>query len=455
MPNRTISSFLESQIDGKLDTILVCLVDLQGRLMGKRFHSSNFMESSWKGSHFCNYLLATDVEMEPVYGYDLSSWDGGYGDFTVVPDLNTFRPAAWLDKTGLVLCDVYDHHGKELVNHSPREILKRQMADLASMGFYANAATELEFFIFDNSYKEMQEDQYRTLKPISAYNEDYHILQTTKEESIMQKLRNSLVASNVPVEGSKGEAETGQEELNIRYGSALDCADYHTIAKHAAKEIAWQNNKAISFMAKWHPNKVGASTHIHISLSKEESQFDSAFYDENKELGMSEIMQHFLGGLLNYCDDYIYFLAPNVNSYKRFKEGSFAPTRKVWSIDNRTAAFRICEDSSSNIRIECRMGGADLNPYLALAAMIAAGNQGIKDKIDPGKAHTGDAYKSDASLIPNTLPLATDRLRNSTMLKDAFGEDVMKHYVRAATWEQEEFDKAVTDWELRRNFERG
>ncbi len=451
--NLTLDSLKHAIDSGEIDTVLACFVDMQGRLMGKRFLAQHFIDSAWEETHCCNYLLATDLEMFTVEGYASTSWQAGYGDYSMRPDLSTLRRAAWLEGTALVLCDVLDHHGHKEIAHSPRAMLKAQVARLDSMGYAAIAATELEFFIFEQSFEEMARDGYRNLTPISAYNEDYHILQTTKEEGVMRALRNGLYASGIPVEGSKGEAEAGQEELNIRYGSAMDTAQHHVIAKHAAKEIGWQKGHAVSFLPKWHPSRVGSASHVHQSLVGKGGK--PAFYDKNADLGMSELARNYLGGLLKYSSDITVFMAPYVNSYKRFQKGSFAPTRKVWSVDNRTAAFRLCGDGSPAVRIECRVPGADVNPYLAIAAMLAAGMAGIEEKLDPGTPLTGDAYEGEVDdHIPTTLREATEALRGSAMLRKAFGDDVIDHYTRMAEWEQEAFDAVVTDWEIARGFER-
>ncbi len=445
---------LKNQVaEGSVDTVLVCLVDMQGRLMGKRFHARNFVEHAYAETHCCNYLLATDLEMATPDGYASTSWEQGYGDYVMRPDLATLRPVPWLEGTVLVLCDVLDHHTHEEVPISPRAVLKRQVARLAGLGYSAQMATELEFFIFEGSLDELREGGYRDLAPISGYNEDYHIFQTTKEEAIMRPLRNHLVAAGVPVENSKGEAEAGQEELNIRYADALSCADYHTIAKHAAKEIAWQQGHAVTFLPKWHRDKVGSAAHIHQSVS--DAQDNPAFYDSGAEYGMSCLMRRYVAGLIKYAPDYTFFLAPYVNSYKRFAKGTFAPTKTAWSVDNRTAGFRLCGAGTSAVRMECRIGGADLNPYLALAAQLAAGIAGIEEALELGPPVSGDLYAAKrATEIPATLRDATQTLRRSKMLRAALGEDVVAHYVRCAQWEQEEFDRAVTDWEVARGFER-
>ena len=437
---------------GEIDTVLVCFVDMQGRLMGKRFHGVNFVQSSFQETHCCNYLLATDLEMATPDGYASTSWRSGYGDYTMKPDLSTIRPVPWLDATALVLCDVLDHHTNEPVSHSPRAILQKQITKLSSLGFNAKMATELEFFLFEESFENIQKSGFRNLKPISGYNEDYHILQTTKEEGVMRPIRNYLFEAGLPIENSKGEAEAGQEELNIRYSSAMDCADYHSIAKHAVKEIAWQKGHAASFLPKWDKDRVGSSSHIHQSLWRDGKP---VFYDPSAKNGMSNLMKHYMAGLIKYAPEYIYFLAPYINSYKRFSKGTFAPTKTVWSIDNRTAGFRLCGEGTESVRVECRMGGSDLNPYLAQAVMLAAGIKGMEETMELSPATTGDVYEDKkATKIPHTLRSAIEKLRSSVFLREALGDDVVDHYVRAGDWEQEEFDRVVTDWEIARGFER-
>ncbi len=438
--------------EGTLDTVLVCIVDMQGRLMGKRFQAQNFVDFSYAESHCCNYLLATDLEMTTLDGYAATSWAKGYGDYVMRPDLSTLRLVPWLPGTAMVLCDVLDHHHHQPVPHSPRQVLQRQVARLKELGLSAMTATELEFFVFANSFEAIRNSGFRDLQPMSGYNQDYHIFSTTQEESVMRPLRNHLHQAGIPVENTKGEAESGQEELNIRYADALTCADYHTIAKHATKEIAWQQGRAATFMPKWDHTRGGSASHIHQSLWRND---EPVFHDPAAPYGMSQTMRHYLAGLLKYAPDYTYFLAPYVNSYKRFAKGTFAPTKTVWSIDNRTAGFRLCGADSKAIRIECRIGGSDLNPYLAIAALVAAGLKGIEEQLVCPEPSTGDVYTlADAPDIPHTLRDATERLRRSAMLKEAMGEEVVAHYTRAAEWEQEEFDRVVTDWEVARGFER-
>ena len=437
---------------GEIDTVLVCMVDMQGRLMGKRFHVSNFLDSAWKETHCCNYLLATDLEMATPDGYKSTSWEAGYGDYVMKPDMATLRPMPWLEGTAMVLCDIIDHHTHEPVPHSPRQMLKRQVARLTEMGLAPMMATELEFFLFEKNFDDIRRSGFRDLAPISGYNEDYNILQTTREEHVMRPIRNHLVAAGVPVENSKGEAETGQEELNIRYADAIACADNHTIAKHAVKEIAQINGHAATFMPKWRADKVGSAAHVHQSLFKGGTNI---FHDADAPLTMSKEMKSYVAGLIKYAPDMTVFLAPYVNSYKRFLAGTFAPTKIAWSIDNRTAGYRLVGDGTKAVRIECRIPGSDINPYLACAAQLAAGIAGMEEGLTLDDPVTGDVYNmTDVPEIPNTLRAATEQLRGSKMLRAAMGDGVIDHYTRCAEVEQEMFDAAVTDWEIQRGFER-
>ncbi len=438
---------------GEIDTVLAVQVDMQGRLMGKRFQAEFFVDSAHAETHSCNYLLATDMEMATVDGYASTSWAAGYGDYTMKPDLDTLRRVPWLEGTALVLCDVLDHHGHAEVPHSPRAVLKAQIARFEQAGFTAMMATELEFFLFRQSYEELQAGGYRTLSPISAYNEDYHIFQTTKEEDVMRAIRTGLQGADIPVENSKGEADAGQEEINVRYADALTMADRHAIIKNACKEIAWAKGRGLTFLAKWNTKAAGSSCHIHQSLGRADGT--PAFFDPDAPYGMSQTMRHYLAGLLAHAGAITCFLAPYINSYKRFMEGTFAPTKAIWSKDNRTAGYRICGDGTPAVRIECRVGGSDLNPYLAMAAMMAAGLDGIERGLDLEDEFRGDAYAAEtARSIPKTLRAATEELDRSAMLRAAMGDAVIDHYVRAARWEQEEHDRHVTDWEVARGFER-
>ena len=443
---------LKSKIaSGEIDTVLTCVIDMQGRLMGKRFHAEAFLEIAEDETHCCNYLLATDLEMATPDGYASTSWASGYGDYVMKPDLSTLRPVPWLEATALCLCDIVDHHSHKPVPFSPREVLKAQIARAEAMGLAPIMATELEFFLFQGTHDEIAEGGF-DLKTISRYNEDYHIFQTSKEEPVMRPIRNHLRAMGVPVEGTKGEAEAGQEELNIKYAGALATADHHSLAKHAVKEIAHQQGYAASFLAKWSQACVGSAAHVHQSLWRDGQ---NAFYDPDAPLAKSKLMDHYMAGLLTYAKDITVFLAPYINSYKRFAKGSFAPTQAVWSVDNRTAAFRLCGDGTKGVRVECRIPGADMNPYLALAAMLAAGLRGIEEELALPEAFTGDAYADDDERhIPRTLREAREALLGSQMLKAAFGEETVTHYARAAEWEIEEFDRAVTDYEIARGLEK-
>jgi len=437
---------------GHVDTVLTCMVDMQGRLQGKRFLAQHFVESAWEETHCCNYLLATDIGMATPDGYAATSWQAGYGDYMIKPDLGTIRPMPWLDGTVMVLCDVMDHHGHHEIAHSPRAMLKKQIARAEALGLSPIMATELEFFLFARSFRQIAASGFRDLEPISDYNEDYSILQTTREEHVMRPLRNHLYAAGIPVENTKGEAEAGQEELNIRYAPALDTADHHTIAKHATKEIADQQGHAASFLPKWHQDRVGSSSHVHQSLWKDGA---NAFFDPHAEFGMSDLMRTYMAGLIRYAPDMTVFMAPYINSYKRFSKATFAPTKTVWSVDNRTAGFRLCGEGSKAIRVECRIPGSDMNPYVAMAAMLAAGLAGIEEGLELQRPTTGDIYQaSQGGEIPKTLRDAVDTLRHSKMLRKAMGDDVIDHYARAAMWEIEEFDRVVTDYEIARGFER-
>jgi glutamine synthetase len=440
---------------GTIDTVVAAMVDLQGRLVGKRFHAQYFAESGHEETHGCNYLLGVDIEMEPVPGYKATSWQLGYGDFVLKPDLSTLRRIPWLPGTALVLCDVLDHHTHQDVPHSPRAILKKQLRRLEAMKLKAYVASELEFFLFDDSYDAANRKGYRNLKPSGHYIEDYHILQTTKDESVMRAIRNGLNEAGIPVENSKGEWGPGQEEINVQYAEALEMADRHAIIKNGCKEIAYGQGRAITFMAKWDYGMAGSSCHVHQSLWSADGA-SPLFFDKAGDHGMSETMRHYLAGQLEHARESTYFLAPYINSYKRFMAGTFAPTRAVWSFDNRTAGYRVCGAGTKSIRLECRIGGADLNPYLAFAALLAAGLDGIERKLPLEPMFAGDAYDPGRQLreVPKTLREARALLDGSKFLREAMGDEVIDHYVHTADWEQHQFDRRVTDLELKRGFER-
>ncbi len=449
-----LSALERAVAEGEIDTVLVCLVDMQGRLIGKRFHAQYFVDEAHSETHGCDYLLANDIDMEPVPGYAASNWAKGYGDFVLAPDLATLRRIPWLEGTALVLCDVLDHHHREPLAHSPRAILKAQVARLAERGLAACFASELEFYLFDETYRSAHEKGYAGLTTAGSYIEDYHILQTTKEEGVMRAIRNGLQGAGIPVENSKGEWGPGQEEINVRYAEALEMADRHAILKNGIKEIAHLAGRAVTFMAKWDYELAGNSCHIHASVW-DRDRTRSLFADPSGELGMSELMRRFMAGQLKYAQEITWFLAPYVNSYKRFQVGTFAPTKAIWSRDNRTAGFRLVGEQSSSIRVECRIGGADLNPHLAFAALIAAGLAGIDEELELEAPFSGDAYYGKRLReVPKTLRAARDHMRRSKMLRAALGDAVVDHSVHTADWEQAEYDRRVTDWELRRGFER-
>jgi len=437
---------------GEIDTVLACAVDMQGRLVGKRFHVANFLEAGFEETHSCNYLLATDLEMATPDGYAATSWAAGYGDYTMKPDLTTLCPVPWLEGTALVLCDFLDHHTHAPVPHSPRQVLKAQVARAEAMGLIPMMATELEFFIFQRPYDEIRASGYRALDPLVKYNQDYSIQLSTRDEPVLRPTRNALHAMGIPVETTKGEAEIGQEELNIRYADALATCDRHTLAKHAVKEIAALKGHSATFLPKWDANRVGSAAHIHQSLFRDGA---NAFHDPADDHGISQTMRAYVAGLLKYASDGMLLMAPYINSYKRFVPGTFAPTKAAWSIDNRTAAFRLVGEGTGAVRIECRIPGSDMNPYLACAAQLAAGLAGIEEGLDLAPPVSGDIYgMHDVADVPRTLRAATETFRNSAMLRAALGDAVVDHYTRAAEVEQEDFDRAVTDYELQRGFER-
>ena len=438
--------------DGEIDTVLVCMTDMQGRLIGKRVTGHFFLDHVVDEMHVCDYLLTVDMEMEPVPGFEAASWAQGYGDFAIRPDLSTLRRIPWLPGTALVLGDAVDHHGNELA-HSPRSILKRQVERAKAHGFVAKMGSELEFYVFDETFEAAREKDYKRLKTAGWYIEDYHIFQTTKEEPLIRAIRNGMDGAGVPVEFSKGEWGPGQEEINLRYAEALEMADRHVIYKNGVKEIAYLQGKAVTFMAKWREDLAGNSCHLHSSLWDADAD-TPLFYDETTHGGMSKLFRHYLAGQLALAREMTYFFAPYINSYKRFQAGSFAPTKAVWSFDNRTAGFRVIGTGPS-LRVECRIPGADANPYLAFAATLAAGLHGIEQELELEPMLDGNAYDDDTVPdVPKTLREALAALDASPVLRAALGDDVVEHYLHAGCWEQAEYDRRVTDWELIRFFER-
>jgi glutamine synthetase len=448
--NLDLDTLRQEVASGTIDTVLVCMVDMQGRLIGKRVTGHYFLDLAAGEVHACDYLLALDLEMEPVPGYRAASWDLGYGDFAIRPDMATLRRIPWLDGTALVLGDVVDHHGVDLA-HSPRAILKRQLARATDLGFAVYMASELEFYVFDEPFDAARQKRYRDLKTAGWYIEDYHIFQTTKEESFIRAIRNHMDAAGIPVEFSKGEWGPGQAELNLRYAEALEMADRHAIYKNGVKEIAWLQGKAVTFMAKWDFSLAGSSCHVHTSL-RDAASGDPVFADPSG--GTTPVFDGFLAGQLALARDLTFFLAPYINSYKRFQAGSFAPTKAIWSRDNRTAGFRVV-GSGPSLRVECRIPGADANSHLAFAALLAAGLHGIEQGLEPGAAYTGNAYiGADIPEVPKTLREALDCLDSSAPLRAALGDEVVDHYLHCGRWEQFEYDRRITDHELIRGFER-
>ncbi len=448
----TLEALRDLVTRGEIDTVLACMVDMQGRLIGKRVTGHYFVEHVSEEMHACDYLLTVDMEMEPVPGYEAASWDLGYGDLALRPDLRTLRRIPWLPATALVMCDCCDHHGADLA-HAPRSILKKQTEKASAMGFLAKTASELEFYVFDETFDSAREKRYEQLKTTGWYIEDYHIFQTTKEEPLMRAIRNGLDAAGIPVEFSKGEWGPGQAEINIRYAEAVEMGDRHAIYKNAVKEIAFLQGKAVTFMAKFRNDLAGSSSHIHSSLW-DASTGRTLFYDPDGPNGMSRLFRHYLAGQLALAREYTLFLAPFINSYKRFQSGSFAPTKVVWSNDNRTAGFRLL-GSGPALRVECRIPGADCNAYLGFAALIAAGLYGIEKELELEPIYGGNAYEDpNVREVPKTLREAIEALDNSSVMRDLLGDGVVEHYLHAARWEQAEYDRRVTDWERIRFFER-
>jgi glutamine synthetase len=442
---------------GDIDTVLCMFTDMQGRFMGKRVLPDFFLEEilGSEGLHACLYLLAVDMEMEPLPGYEYASWETGYGDFAMVPDMSTLRLCPWLEKTALVICDIADEDDGSPVQVSPRQILKEQIARAASMGFQVKTGSELEFYLFKDSYEELAERGYREPRPSSSYIMDYHMLQTTKDEWIIRKIRNDMRGAGIPVEFSKGEFGKGQHEINITYSDALSNADHHALYKHGVKEIAALSGVAATFMAKWTMAEAGSSCHVHSSIWNAAGSESRTWSDDG--LGhLSDEFRWYLGGLMATAREMAWCFAPFVNSYKRYQLGSWAPTAIVWSGDNRTCGFRTVGEHGG-FRVECRIPGADANPYLAFAATIGAGMWGIRNKIEPPERFEGNAYEAkDVPRVPSSLHEAIDALRASTIAREIFGDFVYGHLLNTAEQEQSIFDNlCVTDWEMQRYFERG
>jgi glutamine synthetase len=437
---------LKKAVDaGTVDTVLLTIADMEGRLQGKRLTGRHFLDVvREEGAEGCNYLLAVDVDMNTVDGYEMSSWSRGYGDFAMRPDLDTLRWIPWHEGTALVMADLEWHDGSPVVA-SPRQILRRQLDRLAERGWVAAAGTELEFILFHDTYEDAWLRGYRDLEPANLYNVDYSMLGTARVEPLMRRIRNSMAAAEMSVENSKGECNFGQHEINFRYDSALAVADNHTIYKTGAKEIAAQEGYALTFMAKWNERE-GNSCHIHCSLAEADGSGNVFAQDE-------ALFHRFIAGQLAGLRELTLFFAPQVNSYKRFVPGSFAPTAVAWGHDNRTCSMRVV-GHGEGLRVENRLPGADVNPYLAIAAMIAAGLHGIDNELGLEPAFEGNAYESDKPRVPHTLYAARDLFAESELAREAFGADVVDHYLNRARIELEAMEAAVTDWEKFRGFER-
>jgi glutamine synthetase len=433
----------------KIDTVIIGFTDMQGRLVGKRTSARLFLEElAEHGAECCNYLLAVDVEMNTVDGYPMSSWETGYGDMAMMPDLNTLRVVPWLEATALVMADL-TLLDETPVAQSPREILKKQIARLAAHGLVPYAATELEFIVFDDTYREAWGRRYAGLTPASDYNIDYAIHASTRMEPLLRDIRNGMDGAGMYCEGVKGECNLGQQEIGFRYAHALATCDNHSIYKNGAKEIADKHGKALTFMAKFNERE-GNSCHIHLSVRGEGGEPVMAGDGPH---GFSKLMEHWLAGLIATTREFSLFFAPNINSYKRYVEGSFAPTAVAWGLDNRTCALRVV-GHGQGLRVENRVPGGDVNQYLATAALIAGGLYGIENELELGPMLEGDAYGSDAPRVPATLRDAARLFGDSAVAAEAFGPEVVAHYLNNARIEQAAFDSAITDWERVRGFER-
>src|SRR5919198_1204567 len=441
----TLNELREEVEVGAIDTVVAAFTDMQGRLMGKREHAEFFLdESAEHGLEGCNYLLALDMEMDPQPGYAMASWEQGYGDFHLAPDFETLRRIPWLNGTALVLCDVLWEDGSPVVA-SPRQVLRSQVERARSLGFEPMFGSELEFYLFKESYAEAHARHYRELTPSVPYILDYHVLATTYDEPLIRAIRNGMQSAGIPVESSKGEAWPGQQEINFRYADALRMADNHVVYKNGAKEIAALHGRSITFMAKPDHTWIGNSCHIHSSLWRD---------GVNAFAGESGLFRQYLAGQIACLKELAVFLAPTINSYKRYAAGSWAPTTLAWGHDNRTCGFRIVGHGNA-LRAETRIPGGDVNPYLSFAAVLAAGLYGIENELELPPALEGNAYESDAERFPHSLREAIDALESGMMARTAFGDDVIDHYLNYARTEQRLFDEVVTCYERERMFERG
>jgi glutamine synthetase len=447
---RTVEALQQDVADGTVETVIMAITDMQGRLVGKRVSARLFLEDALgHGVEACNYLLAVDVEMNTVDGYALSSWDSGYGDMQLVADLSTLRIAPWLTQTAIVLCDLRSSDGRP-VEPSPRRVLQRQLERLEERGLTAFVGTELEFLVFDDSYREAWRKGSRDLTPASDYNIDYALLASTRMEPLLHDIRRSMEQAGMYCEGVKGECNFGQQEIAFRYADALTTCDNHSLYKNGAKEIADKHGKALTFMSKFNERE-GNSCHIHISLRSNDGA--AVFADASDPQGMSTMFKQFLAGQLALQRELSLFAAPNINSYKRFVDGSFAPTALAWGFDNRTCALRVV-GHGHGMRVEYRVPGGDVNQYLAVAALIAAGLHGIDNELEPGDPFVGNAYESDIARVPSSLRQSAELFAGSVLARDVFGDEVVDHYLNNARVELNAFDAAITDWERVRGFER-
>jgi len=447
---------LRSRIDsGAIDTVLIAITDMQGRLQGKRLAARFFLEEVLHhGTEGCNYLLANDVEMNTVSGYELTSWERGYGDFVWTPDLSTLRNVPWQDGTAMVLADVGWHDGTP-VAPSPRQILKRQLDRLNDLGLKALVGTELEFNIYNDTYEQAWDLGYRNLTPANQYNVDYSVIGTARVESLLRRIRLGMQGAGMYVESAKGECNLGQHEIAFRYADALTTCDQHVIYKSGAKEIASHEGKSLTFMAKFNERE-GNSCHIHISVrgnGNGRPDEEIVMADNTDPYGLSELGRSFIAGQLAHLAELTLFFAPNINSYKRYARGSFAPTTIGWGVDNRTCAYRLVGHGPS-LRVENRVPGGDINPYLATAGLVAAGIAGIEQNLTLEEPLTGNAYDSDLPSMPYTMTDAQRLWAESAFNRSVFGDDVVDHYTNMAQVELDSYNSSVTDWELRRNFER-
>ncbi|MGW2562203.1 glutamine synthetase family protein [Streptomyces sp. NPDC001514] len=451
-PPLTVEELRVLVASGEIDTVVLAFPDMQGRLQGKRFAARFFLDEVLEhGTEGCNYLLAVDTEMNTVDGYEMSSWEQGYGDFAMHPDLATLRRVPWNEGTAMLIADLAWNDGTPVVA-APRQILRRQLERLAELGYTAQVGTELEFIVFKDSYEQAWDANYRGLTPANQYNIDYSVLGTGRIEPLLRRIRNEMGAAGLTVESAKGECNPGQHEIAFRYDEALVTCDQHAVYKTGAKEIAAQEGVSLTFMAKYNERE-GNSCHIHLSLQDADGRNVMAGEGSGQEHGMSQVMRHFLAGQLAALRDFSLLYAPNINSYKRFQPGSFAPTAVAWGHDNRTCALRVVGHGRS-MRFENRLPGGDVNPHLAVAGLVAAGLYGIEQQLELPEVCAGNAYSADYAHVPTTLREAAELWENSPIAKAAFGDEVVAHYRNMARVELEAFDAAVTDWELRRSFER-